>query len=150
MAAQDNAWIAELQQLHDRGLERQIRQYPEAGGKIRDAGRLLLNFSSNDYLALARNPDVLASAESALRRWGAGSGSSRLVTGSLPCHDELEQRLAVCKGYSAALVFGSGYLANVGIIPALLERADWIVMDRRAHASLIDAALLSRTVLHRF
>ncbi|MBU4199921.1 MAG: 8-amino-7-oxononanoate synthase [Verrucomicrobia bacterium] len=150
MAAREDAWIAELQQLRDRGLERQIRQYPEAGGKIRVDDRLLLNFSSNDYLGLARNPDVMASSESALRRWGAGSGASRLVTGSLPCHDELDQRLAVCKGYPAALVFGSGFLANVGIIPALLERTDWIVVDRLAHASLIDAAILSRAVLHRF
>lgn len=144
-------WMApELQQLRDQGLERTLREVPETGGKLSIDGRQVLNFSSNDYLGLARHPDVLAAAESALRRWGAGSGSSRLVAGSLPCHAELERRLAGEKGYPAALVFGSGFLANMGIIPALVGRHDWIVADRLAHASIMDAAVLSRAVLHRF
>ncbi len=150
MAAQAD-WIeAELHQLRERGLERQIREYPQAGGILRIGNRRFINFSSNDYLALARNPEVTAAAEAALRRWGAGSGASRLVSGSLPCHEELERRLATYKGYPAALVFGSGYMANIGIIPAILDRHDWIITDRRAHASIMDAALLSRAVLHRF
>ena len=150
MAAEEDWIAAELQQFRDQGLERQIREYPEIGGKIRIGDRVLLNFSSNDYLALARNPEVVAAAESALRRWGAGSGASRLVTGTLPCHVDLENRLAACKGYPSALVFGSGYLANLGIIPALVGRGDWLVADRLAHASIMDAAILSRAILHRF
>ncbi len=150
MPAREN-WIAdELQALRREGLERQIREAPEAGGKIRIGERWCLNFSSNDYLGLARKREVLAAAEAALRRWGAGSGASRLVSGSLPCHAELEQRLASHKGYPAALLFGSGFLANLGIIPALAGRHDWVAVDRLAHASIMDAALLSRAVLHRF
>ncbi len=144
-------WIAlELRQLRAQGLERVLREVPEAGGRIRIGDRQFLNFSSNDYLGLARNPAVLTASESALRRWGASSGASRLVTGSLPYHAELERRLAADKGYPAALIFGSGYLANLGIIPALLGRNDWIIADRLTHASLMDAAVLSRAVLHRF
>ncbi len=150
MAAQADRIALELQLLRAQGLERTLREMPEAGAKIKIGQRQFLNFSSNDYLGLARHPAVLAASAAALRRWGAGSGASRLVTGSLPCHAEVERRLAASKGYPAALVFGSGYLANLGIIPALLGRNDWIIADRLAHASLMDAALLSRAVLHRF
>ncbi len=150
MAAGDDWIAAELRQLREQGLERALRELPEAGGKIRIGGRQFLNFSSNDYLGLARHPAVIAAAESALRRWGAGSGSSRLVAGSLPCHADLERRLAADKGYPAALVFGSGFLANLGIVSALAGRGDWVVADRLAHASLMDAAVLSRADLHRF
>ncbi|NLB60175.1 MAG: 8-amino-7-oxononanoate synthase, partial [Lentisphaerae bacterium] len=145
------AWCAaELQRLRAQGLERQLREYPGVGGKIRLPARSLLNFSSNDYLGLARHPEVLAAASAALERWGAGSGASRLLAGHLECHAALEQQLAVYKGYPAALVFGSGYLANLGIISALLQRQDWIVVDRLAHASILDAAVMSRAVLRRF
>lgn len=85
-----------------------------------------------------------------MQRWGAGSGASRLVTGSLPCHAQLEERLAAYKHYPAALLLGSGYLTNLGIIPAILGHRDWIVVDRLAHASILDAALLSRAFLQRF
>jgi 8-amino-7-oxononanoate synthase len=149
--ADEADWIAEeLQQLRAQDLERQLRELPEVGGKIRMGDRVFLNFSSNNYLGLARHSAVLAAAAAALQRWGAGSGASRLVTGSLPCHAELERRLAALKGYPTALVFGSGYLANLGLIPAVVGRGDWIVADRLAHASLMDAAVLSRAELHRF
>jgi 8-amino-7-oxononanoate synthase len=149
--AEEADWIAEeLQQLRAQDLERQLRELPEVGGKIRMGDRVFLNFSSNNYLGLARHSAVLAAAAAALQRWGAGSGASRLVTGSLPCHAELERRLAALKGYPTALVFGSGYLANLGLIPAVVGRGDWIVADRLAHASLMDAAVLSRAELHRF
>jgi len=110
----------------------------------------LLNFSSNDYLDLARHPDVVAAAERALRTAGAGATASRLVSGTLPLHEELEARLARLKGYPAALLFGSGYLANLGILGALLGRGDAVFADRLAHASLMDAAVLCRAELHRF
>jgi 8-amino-7-oxononanoate synthase len=150
MAAHEEWITTELRQLQAEGLERRLSEMPEAGGKIRVDGRVLLNFSSNDYLGLARNPAVMAEAESTMRRWGTGSGASRLVTGTLPCHTELERRLAASKGYPAALLFGSGYLANLGVIPALVGRNDWFVVDRLAHAGIMDAAILSRAALHRF
>ncbi len=110
----------------------------------------LLNFSSNDYLNLAQHPDVIAAAERALHAAGAGATASRLVSGTLPLHEELEARLARLKGYPAALLFGSGYLANLGILGALVGRGDTVFADRLAHASLMDAALLSRAELCRF
>jgi 8-amino-7-oxononanoate synthase len=110
----------------------------------------LLNFSSNDYLDLAHHPDVIAAAERTLRAAGAGATASRLVSGTLPLHEELEARLARLKGYPAALLFGSGYLANLGILGALVGRGDTVFADRLAHASLMDAAVLSRAALCRF
>lgn len=110
----------------------------------------LLNFSSNDYLDLAHHPDVVAAAARALHAAGAGATASRLVSGTLPVHEELEARLARLKGYPAALVFGSGYLANLGILGALLGRGDAVYADRLAHASLMDAAVLCRAQLYRF
>ncbi|MCX7006682.1 MAG: aminotransferase class I/II-fold pyridoxal phosphate-dependent enzyme, partial [Kiritimatiellaeota bacterium] len=110
----------------------------------------LLNFSSNDYLDLAHHPDVIAAAEHALHAAGAGATASRLVSGTLPLHEELEMRLARLKGYPAALLFGSGYLANLGILGALVGRGDAVFADRLAHASLMDAAVLSRAELLRF
>ncbi len=136
-------WIEkELEELRHNGLERQTRYRPERGK--------LLNLSSNDYLDLARSPVVAARAEAALQQWGAGAGASRLVTGTLPCHEELEARLATLKGYSSALLFGSGYMANAGLLPAVLGRDDYAVADKLAHASIIDAAILSRSTLLRF
>ncbi len=136
-------WIdQELDQLRRRGLERRTRLRPEGGS--------LINLSSNDYLDLARSPVVVARAEAALRQYGAGSGASRLVTGTLPCHEELEERLAALKGYPSALLFGTGYMANAGLLPVVLGRNDYAVADKLAHASIVDAAVLSRATLFRF
>jgi len=110
----------------------------------------LLNFSSNDYLNLARHPAVIAAAERALHAAGAGATASRLVSGTQPLHEALEVRLARLKGYPAALLFGSGYLANLGILGTLVGRNDTVFADRLVHASLIDAAVLSRAELLRF
>jgi glycine C-acetyltransferase/8-amino-7-oxononanoate synthase len=110
----------------------------------------LLNFSSNDYLNLARHPAVIAAAERALHAAGAGATASRLVSGTSAWHEELEARLARLKGYPAALLFGSGYLANLGILGALVGRDDQVFADRLVHASLMDAAVLSRAELLRF
>lgn len=144
-------WIDEsLGPLRSAGLERNVVVYQNTGEEIRTGTRVLFNFSSNDYLGLARNPVVIAAAEAALRKFGAGSTASRLVTGTLSCHEELERRLAALKGYPAALVFGSGYAANMGMISALVGRDDHVFIDRLAHASLVDAAVLSRAKVHRF
>ena len=144
-------WIsAILEEAQSQGLTRQARVYPECGGKITVDGRELLNFSSNDYLDLVRHPHVVDRARQALEKYGTGTGGSRLVTGTLPIHEELEARLAKEKGYPAALLFGSGYMANAGIIPVLAGRDDVIFADKLVHASMIDACKLSGAKLVRF
>ena len=144
-------WMAdELAARRREGLERTLVVLDSAGPRVTVGGRTLLNVSGNDYLGLAYHPHVLARARECLDRFGAGAAASRLVVGTLACHEELEARLAQFKGYPAALVFGSGYAANLGLIPALVGRADRVFMDRLAHASLVDGAVLSRARLQRF
>jgi 8-amino-7-oxononanoate synthase len=144
-------WIpAALEDLRAHNLLRTIRQCPGVGGRLCSDGRTLLNFSSNDYLDLARHPAVLHAAEEHLRRYGAGATASRLVTGGLPCHAELEAELAAWKGYPAALLFGSGYLANLGVLGALAEPGDVVFADRLSHASLLRGAQASGARLRRF
>ena len=139
-----------LRELEKKSLRRRLRLFPEAGGKIRVGGREVLNFSSNDYLDLARDRRVKDAARRALEEAGAGSAASRLLAGTLPIHEKLERKLSEVKGYEAALLFGSGFLANVGVIPALAGRGDFIAADRLVHASIIDGCLLSRARLERF
>ena len=110
----------------------------------RAADSPLIALAGNDYLGLTRHPEVVAGAVEAVRRWGTGSTGSRLVTGTTELHAELEAELAAHAGMEAALVFSSGYLANLGLITALAGRGDLIVSDSLNHASLIDAARLSR------
>ncbi|WP_020105832.1 8-amino-7-oxononanoate synthase [Nocardia sp. 348MFTsu5.1] len=104
----------------------------------------LLNLASNDYLGLSRHPDVIAAAHEALDLWGAGSTSSRLVTGTTQLHESLEDDLAEFLGYESALVFSSGYVGNIAAVSALMGRGDLIVSDGGSHASLIDGCRLSR------
>jgi len=113
-------------------------------------GRTLLSFCSNDYLNLSQHPKVKRAAAAAAETHGAGAGASRLVTGSHPLHAELEARLARLKGTEAACLFGSGYLANAGIIPALAGRDDLILIDALAHASMHAGARLSGASVMRF
>jgi 8-amino-7-oxononanoate synthase len=144
-------WIqAILAEAKGRGLERTARVYPEVGGKITINGKEMLNFSSNDYLDLSHHRHVMDRAREALDQYGAGSTASRLVTGTLPIHEELEGRLAREKGYETALVYGSGYMANAGTIPVLAGRDDLIFADKLVHASMIDACKLSGAKLVRF
>lgn len=144
-------WIeAVLSRLREDQLQRWLEAYPGCGGRIRDSNRTLLNFCSNDYLDLCRHPEVVQASAKALLEFGAGAAASRLLTGTLPPHEQLERRLAHFKGYPASLVFGSGYLANAGIISSLVGRGDVIFADRLSHASILDAAALSRARLVRF
>jgi len=137
-----------LQQLADRSLNRHLRTLNSATGPtIRLADRTVILLASNDYLGLATHPDVVQAAIQATERYGTGAGASRLVCGTLPPHEELEQALAAFKQTPSALVFGSGYLANVGVIPSLITRGGKIFADRLCHASLIDGARLSRADL---
>ena len=104
----------------------------------------VLDLAGNDYLGLSRHPRVREAAADAATRWGAGAGASRLVTGTLSLHDELEHELAAFLGWPAALVTSTGYHANLAVVTALVDRTALIVSDAHIHASLIDAARLSR------
>ena len=148
----DEDWIGPgLDALRAAHAFRAPRLAAAPGGRVRDpSGRELLNFCGNDYLALSRHPRVIARARAALEQDGAGATSARLVCGNHPIHAELERRLAAAKGYDACLLFGSGYLANLGALTALCGRHDRIFADRVAHACLLDGARLSGAELIRF
>lgn len=113
-------------------------------------GRMLHDFSSNDYLALSTHSSVIAGAREALEQAGAGAGAARLMSGDLTIHHELEEELAALKEQEAALLFGSGFLANCGVIPALVGRHDVIFSDRLNHASIYDGCRLASSRLIRF
>src|SRR2546428_10314458 len=132
-----------LQSLREQGLYRELRRInsPQLPHTQVD-GRTLLNFSSNDYLGLANDPVLKEAAIKGIERYGAGSGASRLVCGSLAPHHELEQALAAFKGAEAALVFSTGYAAAIGALGALLDAHDVIVIDKLVHACIVDAARL--------
>jgi len=108
----------------------------------------LISFTDNDYLGLSTDPRLIEAAEKAARDYGAGSGASRLVTGNHPLYAELEAKLAALKGTESAIVFGSGYMANSGIIPAVVGRDDLIIADRLIHTSLHAGIKLSGATSH--
>jgi 8-amino-7-oxononanoate synthase len=113
------------------------------GVMVERGGRVFISFSCNDYLGLSAHPALAEAAREAIEKFGVGAGASRLVTGNHPLYDALEQRLARLKGTAAACVFGSGYLANTGIVPALVGSGDLIAIDALAHACLFAGARLS-------
>ena len=115
-----------------------------------DSDQRLLDFSSNDYLALSEHPEVISASRKYLEMFGAGTGAARLMSGDLEINHLLEQEIAQLKATEAALTFGSGYLANTGIIPALAGRGDLIITDRLSHASIYDGCLLSGARTIRF
>jgi 8-amino-7-oxononanoate synthase len=117
---------------------------------VERGGRRLISFCCNDYLNLSQHPALKAAAVAAIDRYGVGSGASRLVTGNHPLFGQLEARLASLKGSAAACVFGSGYLANAGIIPALVSREDLVLIDELSHACLWTGARLSRATVRPF
>ena len=143
-----------LDQQREKGGLRGLRPVIRRGkGRLTladDEDSELLDFSSNDYLALAEHPALIAAAQEGLRRFGASSGASRLMSGDLLVHHELEEAVAQLKGKEGALTFGSGYMANTGIIPALVARHDLIFSDRLNHASIHDGCRLSGARLVRF
>ena len=135
---------ADLAAIAAAGLARSCRTLDGPTGPEADlAGRRVAVLSSNDYLDLARDPRVTAAAADAARRWGAGSGGSRLTTGTQPPHVRLEAHLAAFKGAAAAILFGTGYMANVGTIAALVRKGDVVLSDALNHASIIDGCRLS-------
>ena len=110
----------------------------------------MISFCSNDYLGLANDPALIEAACAGARQWGVGSGASHLVSGHLAPHEALEQKLAEFTGFPQALLMTTGYMANLGIVPALVGRGDAIFADKLNHASLIDAVQLSRANSHRY
>jgi 8-amino-7-oxononanoate synthase len=136
---------AKLAELDGRELRRTLVDSTRVGGIwVERDGRRLLSFSCNDYLNLSGHPAVIEAAIEATRQHGVGSGASRLITGNYPLLAELEARLADLKGTEAACVFGSGYLANSGIIPVLAGRDDLVLIDELAHACLFSGTQLTR------
>lgn len=113
-------------------------------------GRELLSFASNDYLGLANHRSIRKALTDGVKRWGAGSGASPLISGHFAVHEELERRLAEHVGFPRALLFANGYLANLAIPAAFLDRGDAIFSDKLNHASLVDAARLSFARRHRY
>lgn len=138
------SWTKALAELAAQGLRRRL--VPQSNGSLPEVernGRRLINLASNNYLGLASNRRVIAAAQAALEKWGVGAGASRLVSGHTDAHAALEHDLADFKRTEAALVFVSGYAANVGVLAALAGPRDNIFADRLNHASLVDGCRLS-------
>ena len=142
---------SELTELRARSLLRTLREMdsPQQPA-VELAGKKLINFSSNDYLGLATEPALRDAAKAAIDQYGVGAGASRLVCGTLSPHVRLEEKLAEFKRTEAALVFSSGYAAALGTLGALCRKDDVIILDKLAHASLIDGARLSGAHLRVF
>jgi len=141
----------ELQQRKRQSLYRsRLLVNSAAGTEIDIEGERLLTFCSNDYLGLANHPELKKAFISAVQRWGVGSGSAHLVTGHSSVHHQLEEELADFTGRQKALLFSSGYMANLGLITVLAEKGDHVFEDRLNHASLIDGGKMSAARLHRY
>jgi 8-amino-7-oxononanoate synthase len=147
MDSLDQFAAAKLAALDRGGLRRALVETARGALFVERNGRRLLSFSCNDYLNFTQHPAIKAAAIAAIERHGVGSGSSRLVTGNHPLYAELEARLARLKGSEAACVFGSGFLANTGIIPALVGPDDLVLLDELSHACLWAGARLARATV---
>lgn len=142
---------AKLEQLAEAHLRRELAETHRIDGITAERdGRTLISFCCNDYLNLSLDPAVKAAAVRATEELGVGAGASRLVTGNHPLYARLESRLAAFKGTEAACVFGSGFLANAGIPPALVGREDLVLIDELGHASMNIGARLTRAKVARF
>jgi 8-amino-7-oxononanoate synthase len=151
MTSFENELAGQLHSIREQGLYRELRTFesPQAA-RLQLDGATFLNFSSNDYLGLANAPEIKSAAIEAIQRYGAGAGASRLISGSLVPHRRLEEAIPEFKDVEAALSFSTGYAAAMGAIGALAGKQDVIVLDKLAHACLIDAARLSGAKLRVF
>ncbi len=151
MSRFESELLRRLGEIQSANLDRHLRRLdsPQQPG-IQTGERAFQNFSSNDYLGFANEPSIKAAATEAVAKFGAGSGSSRLICGSLAPHHELEEAIATFKAQPAALSFSSGYTAALGTITALVTKADVIILDKLSHACTIDAARLSGATLRVF
>lgn len=147
----DAALIEELQSLQAAGLRRTLQQvHQRRAGTVLLNGERVADFASNDYLGLAADPRLARAAAAVLQAEGMGAGAARLISGNHPLHDALERALAHFKGCERALLFPSGYMANIGAIPALVGPGDVIYSDALCHASLIDGCRLSKAAIRVF
>ncbi len=147
-----NDFATVLHGLREAGLHRELRVIESAQGPtVRLDGREVLLLCSNDYLGLAGHPVLRHAAAEAAERWGAGAGASRLVSGNMSPHAGLEAELGEFKGYERAVLFGSGFLANLGVLPALAGEREVILSDQLNHASIVDGCRQSRaeTIVYR-
>jgi glycine C-acetyltransferase len=141
----------ELRSLREQGLHRRLRSIEGSQqSRVMMDGREVLLLCSNNYLGLADHPDLKEASIRAIEKYGAGSGASRLVSGTMDLHVELEARIAAFKSTEQAMVFNSGYAANTGAIAALVGKGDVVFCDRLNHASIVDGCLLSRARLVRY
>src|SRR5438445_12310805 len=155
MKRQPQALEKALSDLDRRHLTRRrttLAAFVEPGNRVATivAGRQLVDFGSNDYLGLARHPAVAAAMSECAARCGAGSGASHLVTGHGTEHARLEEELAAFTGRERALLFSTGYMANLAVITSLAGRGEWVLLDRLSHASIIDAVQLSGARFKRY
>jgi glycine C-acetyltransferase len=135
----------ELAQLREQGTFRQLLPLDSSqGARVKLNGREVIQLSSNNYLGLTTHPRLLAAAQQAVSEWGAGTGSVRTIVGTFALHEELERRLAAFKHTEAALVFQSGFTANVGVLSTLLAEQDVVISDEWNHASIIDGIRLTK------
>jgi len=147
----DSQLQEQLSILEQQGLHRTLRVVEFIHGiRLTIGSRELINFSSNDYLGLASHPAIAEAMGEGARRWGVGSTASRLICGTTEEHAALEEELSLAKGTQAALVFSTGVAAATGTIPALAGKGDVIIMDKLAHACLIDGAHASGATLRVF
>ncbi|MGQ9921171.1 MAG: 8-amino-7-oxononanoate synthase [Desulfobacca sp.] len=152
MSTLDTILTQELADLEDRQVRRRLQVMEEVlpGGKVRVAGQVLLNLSSNDYLGLATDLRLITAAQAAAARWGVGSTASRLIVGTLTLHQEVEEAVAAFKGTPRAVLFNTGYMANVGVIGALMGKGDVVFSDKLNHASIIDGLRLADATFYRY
>ena len=140
----------ELALIEKKGLTRSLKPFSSSGGKFVYNGNEIINLSSNDYLNFSHNSFVKKRGSDALEKYGCGATASRLVSGHLSIHEELENNLAELCGKESCLVFGSGFLANIGVLNVLVGRNDEVYADKLNHASLIDGMLLSGAKCFRY
>src|SRR5919202_4668577 len=134
-----------LEEIRELGLYRRMRLISgPQGPRVLLDGRPVLLLCSNNYLGLADHPQVREAAADAAMRYGAGAGASRLVSGNMTIHRRLEEQLAEFKGAEACLLFGSGYLANAGVVSALAREGDVVLSDALNHASIVDGCRLAK------
>lgn len=149
--ATSKPWAKALGALERRGRRRRMRQVTlsEDNQWVVD-GRRVIHLSSNDYLGLSRHPAVIKAAEEALRRWGVSASSARLIAGSLEPHRELEEALAAFEGTESTLLYSTGYMANVGVLSAIVGPGDAVYSDEFNHASIIDGCRMSGAALRTY
>jgi 8-amino-7-oxononanoate synthase len=143
--------LAEIERQNLTRIRRTVESFGDArGAEVIVDGRRVVNFCGNDYLGLSRHPELLAALREAAESFGVGSGASHLVTGHGREHERLEEDLAHFVGRERALLLSTGYMANLAVVTTFTGRGDLVLLDRLSHASLIDAALLSRARLRRY